>query len=571
MIVLLFLRVGCAQEQDAAKRIHAHLLIDDPYSAIAEAKAQLKTYPDSVSIKIALIKALCRGGNEVEALEEWNKLTKTNEELLSDRTALETLAWGVLNKGGGSNQLVIKVNALIGSSMTRDAKAIPLILENMRGSNSMLRAIAVGLAAQYGDLPLQEEIARMLKEEKVWYVRSELIKAIGQLRMTHLKGELLEILKNSQTLAEEKFVVIVALIYMTEAVEEQELEELVKSDRAALRELSCQIILHLDMRDKVDYLLPLLRDANSAVRISALNTLALLGVKELDGKPIMEVERVYRLLNDHTPEVSVTAAWLALLRDDQRGCAKLTNWIQKGDIKYARLAAGALAISGPKGVELAEAMLQKIQDPYICSTLAVGLIGQRQNVRKACEHLDKHFKSKEKWMWDTSLNPLFRRLAPSTVSHTTQIPNYPSVVDQMTRLQLLQILCIMSYPNAQEAVKGFLTTNAWGTVGAAAATLLQEGDDEALDVVRSLLKDPEEKVRIQAALILAMLGGDKTAVNVLRNAYEKAPKDVKIHILEALAKVGDPESMAFLLDRLNEPFQVLRVVAATAIIQCLYH
>ncbi len=173
-------------------------------------------------------------------------------------------------------------------------------------------------------------------------------------------------------------------------------------------------------------------------------------------------------------------------------------------------------------------------------------------------------------MWDSSLNPLFRSVAPSQVSHNAQIPNYPAVVNQMTRIELLQILCIMKYKGAQAAVKEFLKADTWGPVGAAAATLIQEGDDEALDVIRSLLKDPEEKVRIQSALILAMLGGDKKAVKVLKDAYSAASREIKLQILQAITQTKDPKAISFLLDRLNEPFQVLRVVAATGIIQCLY-
>lgn len=554
-----------------AKRIHTHLLIDDPHTAIEEAKEFLGQYPDSKALRLALIKALCLAGSEVEALGEWEKLTNTHEDLLQDRVALETLAWGVLNKGGASDQLVVRVNALLGASMTRDAKAIPLILSALRDSNSLLRSIAVGLAAQYADLPIQQEIARLLKQEEVWYVRLELIKAVGALRMKETKGRLIEIIGNSSVLAEEKVAAIVSLVNMTESMDDKELMTLVKSKRAGIRELASQIILHLDKKDKISLLLPLLSDANSAVRVSALCTLALLGIETLEGKPLMEHPNVNRLLSDHSPEVAITASWLALLRKDPRGEKALEYWVEKKGPLYARLAAGGIAISGKNGISLAKRLLKRVRDPYVKATLSLGLIGQREALKVSCKALDAQLGLREKIMWDTSLNPLFRRLSPSKVSHQAQIPNYPQVVNQMTRIELLQVLCIMNYPKAQEAVKSYLRTHTWGTAGAAAATLLQEGDDEALDVVRSLLTDKEEKVRIQAALILAMLGGDKEAVNVLRAAYPTASKEIKIFILEALAKVGDPESIAFLLERLNEPFQILRVVAATAIIRSLYH
>jgi len=554
-----------------AKRVHTHLLIDDPVSAISEAKKGLYAYPDSKPLKLALVKALCASGNEIEALEEWNELTIQDRTLLENRTALETLAWGVLNKGESSNQLSIRVNALIGASMTRDAKALPLILNAMRGSNSMLRSISIGLAASYGDFPLQDEIERLLKEEHVWYVRLELIRAIGALRMIGTKDLLLEIIGNPRTMAEEKVAAIISLVGLYDSIGDKELASLVRSNRAGLRELACQIISHLDLREKVDLLVPLLKDAHPGVRVSALSTLALLNVHEIEGKPLFNNPRVYRLIDDPISEVAITASWLALLKGDKRGEKNLKNWVLKGEGRYARLAAGALAISGDAGVKLSKWLMRKSRDPYIQMTLAIGLIGQRESVDTACQILAKHLSQNEKWMWDTSLNPLFRSLSPSRVPLSGQIPNYPEVINQVTRLEVLQILCIMKYEGAQEAVKEFLSTHTWGVVGTAASTLLQEGDDEALDFVRGLLNDPEEKIRLQAALILAQLGNDVQAVEVLKKSYPRVHRDIKIHILQAIAKVGDPEAISFLLDRLNEPFQVLRVVAATAIIQCLYH
>lgn len=520
-------------------------------------------------MRLALIKAFSRSGKEIEALETWKQLVKEDGELLHDRTALEMLAWGVLTKGESSSQLAIKANALIGASITRDAKAIPLILEALRGSNSLLRSVAVGLAAAYGDLPLQDEIRRLLKEEKVWQVRLELIKAAGQLRMKETKDRLLEIVAHPRTLAEEKAAAIIALVMMYETVEDRELITLVKSNRAGLRELACQIVFHLNLDEKIGIIVPLLRDPHPRVRVSMLNTLTLLGVKELEGKPLLEHPLIERLLSDSVPEVAITANWLALVRGMDNHV--LEKWILGDDEKYARLAAGALAISGKNGVPMAAKLMKESKNPYVRVTLALGLIGQQNSIVDACSVINQELTMGDQWMWDTAMNPLFRSLAPSTVDHNMQVPNYPKVVDQLTRIELLQVLCVMKFPKAQEAVKDFLRTSTWGTVGAAASTLIQEGDEEALDIVRALLKDPEEKVRIEAAMILALLGQDKAAVEVLKAAYPNVSREIKVHILEALAKVADPGTIEFLLERLNEPFQVLRVVAAAAIIQCLYH
>ena len=100
--------------------------------------------------------------------------------------------------------------------------------------------------------------------------------------------------------------------------------------------------------------------------------------------------------------------------------------------------------------------------------------------------------------------------------------------------------------------------------------LLQEGDDQALILMRQLLTDPDEKIRVQAALILAMMGRDAAAVQTLETAYLKADREIKMYIIEALGRIGDERSISFLFTVIQDPFQVLRVVAASALIQCIY-
>ncbi len=560
-----------SQEEPAVKRVYAHLRINDFNSAVREAKGHLEKLPDSKALQAAYIRALCAQGNETEAWEEWQKVLKGDETQATSRQMLEVIAWGVLNKGEVSTQPAIQINALLGAAFTRDAKAIPVLIEQMRSSNSMLRSVAVKLAASYGDAPLQDEIARLLSQEKVWYVRLEAIQAAGHLRMEQIKPELKQIIGNSKTLAEEKAAAIFALVSMYDQVDREELEQLCRSDRAGLRQLGCEAICYLNLTEHVDLLLPLLKDSSPDVRISALNTLGLLRVQTIGKQPVIDV--IHANLTDSSPPVAITAAWVALLLEDKSGEERLTFWIQCEQPDWSRMAAAALSVSGKYGVKLSKKMLKKHQDPYVKVNLALGLIGQRAQVAECCQVIHNVFFSKEQtlWMWEERFNPLFRSLAPSRISHIEQIPHYPIVVDQLTRLELLSVLSMMRYPNAQETVKEFLQKNAWGVTGAAASTLLQEGDEEGLSAVRELLKDGDEKIRVQAALIMASVGSDPSAVAVLQEAYPHVNRELKIHILEALAHVGDPQSIPFLLEILKEPFQVLRVVAASALIQCLYH
>ena len=554
-------------EETAVKRVHDHLLIRDKISAVVEAKQALELFPESKSLQTSYIKALCESGHEMEAWQQWKK----NSQHFPDRYLIEAIAWGVLQKAENSNQLPIRLNSLIGAALTHDAKAVPLLVEQLRGSNAMLRSIAVKLSASYGDAPLRDEIARLLKEEKVWYVRLEVIQSIGKLHMDELKSDLKEIIGNPKTLAEEKAAAIVSLVSMYDAIDRQELLGLAKSNRAGLRQLACEVICHLNQHGELGLVVPLLRDASPDVRLSALNAIGLMRPQQIDGVSVREL--ITPNLSDSSPAVAITAAWCAMLTNSKAGKEEMEKWLDHEEVEYVRQASAALASTGQLGQKLALKKMNTLTDPYARSNLAMGLIGQRVQVKQCCQILYDVFFSENQvlWMWDSSFNPLFRSLAPSRVSHIEQIPHYPVVVDQMTRLEILSILSILRFPQAQDAVKGFLQNQTWGITGAAAATLLQEGDEEDLAAVRGLLNDPDEKVRVQAGLILAIVGSDPVAVKVLQEAYPHVDREMKVHILEALAHIGDAQSIPFLMEILKEPFQILRVVAASALIQCLYH
>jgi HEAT repeat protein len=124
-------------------------------------------------------------------------------------------------------------------------------------------------------------------------------------------------------------------------------------------------------------------------------------------------------------------------------------------------------------------------------------------------------------------------------------------------------------PRALGALKAFLQKKSWGISGVAAATLLQEGDESSLEIVRQLIDDSDPNVRLQACLVLAMYGKDESIVRELQIAYASSPHEKKIHILEAIGRVGNTESYPFLVGVLREPFPILRVAAAAALIQSL--
>lgn len=560
MLWVLAIALLIGSEEEGIRRVNAHLLIQDPKSALKEAENLRARYPESIPVHKTLIEACAANGMEEDALDLWNALTVKQPDLLYDRHLLEELAWGVLKKGTDSPQYGVRLSATIGAYLTKDTRAIPILLKMMRDSNAVIRSVAVQMASSFRDAPLKDEMARLIREERVWMVRLEVIKAVGVLKMKEQTAFLQSLIQSEKTTYEERQFAIAALLEMYDQISLAELKTLAKSNRAGLRHLACSIAAHFEVEGAKEEVLALIKDTNPNVKIAALNAYGLV----YKGSE----EELKEVLHDSDPAVSITASWAAFLIDSPLGEKTMEKWLFDSLPENRRLAAAALAAVGSRGVKLAVKTLQTSKDPYVKANLAVGLLGQRVEVKLCSDFLYSFLESEKRmWMIDHKPNPLFSILAPSQVRYNDQIPNYPEAQDQMTRLHLVSLLSVVEDPRALGALKTFLQRRAWGISGFAAATLLHEGDDSAFEVVKELVHDPEPNVRLQACLVLAMFSKDESVLRDLQGAYSGADHEKKLHILEAVGQIGNCQSYSFLSGVLKESFPILRVAAAAALIQ----
>jgi HEAT repeat protein len=353
------------------------------------------------------------------------------------------------------------------------------------------------------------------------------------------------------------------LVNLIETADREEVDHLAKSDRAGLRLLACEVVSVLELKECVDLIVPLIQDTHPDVRAAALITVGLLHIGGKGIQPLIEP-----LTSDPNPSVAIAASYAMMLQDPSKGQYYLRPWLSHENQRIRLLAAGALSQSGPYGYPLTLEMFHETKDPYVRINLALSLITQNKERELAQEALYQGITTiKEKWMMEEGM---FSYLAPSRAKHRMGIANYPEALNQMVRLDVLNKLAILNHPKAKEAIKNFLQEKTWGVSGSASALLLTEGDDAAVDIVKGLLDDPTEKIRIQAALILSLWGGDQQSLEVLKKAYPGATRELKEQILEGVGRVGDPSTLPFLVDRLKEPSQHLRLIAAASLLQTLY-
>lgn len=555
-------------EETALRRVRSHIIINDGVTASHVAWQALQENPRSKPLWISYIKALSKAGEETTLLETFHQFVVLFPEEKANKEVLEEVSWCVIEKSFLSSSPIIRLMATLGAFFSQDARGIVLMRHALHDENSLIRGAVLKLSSHLKDNSLQDEVMRILLTDHVWKVRIEAIRAAGAMRMNNAKPRLLELIADETIHDSEKAAAIKSVILMADDVEVSQLKQLVASDRAGLRALACELVAHYDQKENAHLLIPLTKDYHAAVRAAALQTLGLLRITEVQGVAIGDIAE--QACQDADAQVAMTGAWLLALNDKARGQYYLKAFLVHPDRDMRHLASGAVAALGKYGQPLMQQEFRTTKDPYVKMNLAIGMIGQHSDIQGACNCLFFTLNT-QKEHWDWKEEGVFRYIAPSQLKHDEEIPNHPEAVNQLTRLEVLEILAILHYPQAQQAIKDFLKERRWGVTGMASALLLTEGDESAVDLVRGLLDDPDKEVRMQAALILAVWGREEDVLKRLQDAFSTADRDLKGQILEGIGRVGSASSLPFLADRLQDPFPTLRIIAAAATLECLYH
>ena len=550
------------------RRIFALLTIKDYLQASLEAEQLVRSQPDSKIAWQAYIKALAQSGEEKKLVGAWGEYLSQFPEDSSNREMLETIAWGVIEKGANSPSPLVRIYSSLGAFFGQDAKSLPVLRKALHDSNPQIRAVTTKLVSDFRDSSFQDEIWHLFHTEQNSHVRIEVIRALGKMKIKGAEGKLVAILSDINSLAEEKASAIEALVILMESAERGEIERLSKDRRAGLRELACKVISHTFDCENSDLLIPLLEDHSSDVRCAAVQALGLLRIKKCKGKEITTF--LNPLLKDPDPYVAITAAWAVTLYDPGEGLGALDRWLKHPNKELRHFSSGAVAATGKYGIPLMQAKQLEFEDPFVQVNLALGLIAQRQNTSEASKVLSNFLgMTSERIMWKNSGN--IRYISTSDVKFHPLIPNLPESTSQLTRLELLNVLAIMEDPNAPIVARNFLKKQAWGVSGFAAALLLTEGDEQSINIVEELLTDSDRKVRVQASLILALWGRGENAITVLQEAYHDADRETKERIIEGIGQIGSETSIPFLVTALKEPSQTLRIIASASLLKCLYH
>lgn len=554
-------------EEHLVRRVYAHLTIKDERAALKEAEEALVKNPSSKILQAAHIKVLAILGHEEDMLLAWKSYCTAFPEA-DQHELIEAMAWGIIQNGAKSSSPIIRIFSTLAAFYANDARSIGVICRSLSDNNRVVRQVAVDVAADMRDAKLCDKILDLIQNEPDWSVRVSAIRTAGNMKLFEAEPYLLSRLSDGATSLEEKAAATEALVALLDDVNRNEIERLFKSNRAELRALSAGLVSHLNKSQELDLMLNLLKDSQADVRKSALFAIGNLRVKEIEGRTVSESVRA--LLQDKNPEVAIAASWVMTLNEPDCAEKVFTPWLEHEKRRVRILAASALAATGKWGFPFTLKAFKQAEDPYVKMNLAMSLIAERVEPELGLDALyDGLTNLNERWMKKDFGQ--FSALAPSDVKYKEEVPHYPEVVNQLTRLEILNMLAIMRHPHADAAIQNFLKERSWGITGFSSALLLTEGDESALKIIRNLLHESAPKIKIQAALILSSWGNDSEALETLKESYTGASRELKEQILEALGNIGEGETLPFLTEKLGESFQSLRLIAASSILKCLYN
>jgi HEAT repeat protein len=573
LITTFMLGIALLQATDPQriKNIAHALQIGDASLAVALAKEGLQRDPQDNALRRLHIQALAHTQDEAALLKAFKNYREQFPAESLDEKLLEEIIWSIINHSHKSASPIIRLEGALLAFLANDYRGIARVLQGLYDPNSIVRAHITSLCAQAKDEVLQKKILALTHDDPSPEVRMEAIKAVGEMRLQEAKNVLYKILE-AEGSTKEKLAIIEALVNITLHIDATTIEKLAQSDRALLRALACKLVLEYDAKSLLEYIIPLIGDSHYLVRMMALQCLGVVHVGILP-KPLLDnLQSLCPSLAQ--PELSVATAWLLLTKGDA-ACLVFTEtqfstWLRSENRELRLLASCALAQAGAQGAAIALKEILHVQDDLVRINLAIGLIRQRIGIeiaRKAIQ--DSLPRISERLAWKEE--GIFRYLAPTSATHNANIPRFPETEDLLIRLELFGILATTRRPPTVEEVKHCLQDRTWGVSGAYAQLLLQEGDESIIPVLKTLLKNEEAEIALQAACILALFHQDSEALAILHNSYAASSRELKEHILLGIGAIGATASIPFLIQVLDEPFPTLRMRAAWAIHSCLVH
>lgn len=558
----LTLTAGFCDQED---QLIAYYQIEDYGSAL-----NLMNEPIELELHTHLkAELLTRLGLTQEALSYLrNKKVHLDPAIKINFLTLENLAWSLLShQQGASEQL--QIASTVGAFLTRDAKAAQLLKRQLYSSNYKLRALAANFISSYRDPFLKEALLSRLKEEKQYDVKMALISSCGHLSMKEALPYLEQIMLSSQSTQEMQTAALVACVEIYEKIQPEQLDFFLSSQRAVFKKMGLKILLSSEKcpPEMIAYLEKMVHDEHTSVVQEALVTAAYLSARTLLPEELKVA--IHKLKSDSHPAIALLASFAA-----SRIEGKLDEGYQQFLFHRDRnIRITAIKLAGSLGPQAHAGLMQLLEDEdrFIRLNAALTLMSYGQALDRASHVVDAWLASQQELVMERPLPAgELAAIVPSQVKHHPYITAYPSVADGMARLRLIHLLAIHRPEAVKRHLKALLEKKEAIFTFHSMALMMQE-ELEHHEELRELAEDEDPKVAMAALMALAFVGKEPGLAPRLEKLFDTVDFENKVRIIEALGHIGSHESVPFLIKMMENPFTSLQLVAASALIQVLYH
>lgn len=544
--------------------IHSSILIQDNEGALKHSKSYFLEDPDKIDRKFLYAQTLAQLLKTQEAIH----LVKSEDLLpVNAFELIEALAWSILRKhaqGGEASEAM----SVLGAALTRDVRGMKILLDKARSPNARVRGFAMKLAAFYPDPPLKKLVAKIIATETNYHVRLEAMRSAGMQSNCDATEALKKMIEHPLSTSEERVTAISSLAMILEGIDSIQLDFLLQSERSQYRQLALETIIREGKKEYLDHVIDHLNDPSLDVRSKAFEALALLSESD---EVIHKAQKVIeKCCETVSLPLKMMGHWTLSLGKNPQSIDFLLDCLDHESAAIRVLAAAYIAKSKP-ALCILEKKQKKLMDPFAKINLAMGYLRHKMALEFVKDAFKEFLHNEMGLVMHAQEESMFPMILPSNVPHQPMLPNYPLIVDQLTRLSLIGSYALVDLEGAKNALERLFEKKLVPVSRMALIFLFKESDTDVVEVAKELSKTADRKGRLQTLLVLAFFGKETAIIEELIDLYPNVSFEEKIQIVESLGYLGGDRTIRFLLKKLEEPSRLIQIAAASSLIQSLYH
>jgi HEAT repeat protein len=396
----------------------------------------------------------------------------------------------------------------------------------------------------------------------------EAIRSAGQQGNKEAIEPLKKIIEHSLSTSEERLSAIGSLASILEGIDPIQLQYLIQNDRAQYRELALEAMIREGKKEHLDLVIAHLSDPSLDVRAKAFEALVLLAENKATLKataPLIE-----KSCQEVSLPVQMMGYWALSLIENSEAIDFFMKLLDHESVGIRLTAASFFAKSRPL-LDALEKSEKVVLDPFAKINLALGYLRHKQRLEFVKETLKEFLHNEMGLVMYRGEEGMFPAVTPSVVTHQPMLPNYPLIVDQLTRLSLIGSYALVDLEGAKKALEQLLEKKLVPVSKMALMFLFKESDTDVVEVAKELMKTTDRKNRLQTLLVLAFFGKETSICEELIELYPNVSFEEKLQIVESLGYLGGPHAIQFLLKKLEEHSRLIQIAAAASLIQSLYH